>query len=224
MDGKVFVGGGGSESDEAHLWDELFEDGQRVTIWPFAQPRTRWPAVERWLTSALMPRGDFHVETAPETVEGLKSALRDAEVLAIPGGNTFDLLAYLRRHDLLTAMSSFLAQGGHLYGGSAGAIVFGADISIAELMDDNAVGIKDTRGADLLSGCVVYPHFSSRHEAIARQWAVTHGVTVLGVAETAGLVVQNATARNAGPGSIQVFHARSQRNYEAGSSWSLSEP
>jgi dipeptidase E len=224
MDGRIFVGGGGSESDEAHLWDELFMGGQRVTVWPYAQPRARWPAVERWLTSALMPRGDFHVETPPETVEGLKSVLHDADVLAIPGGNTFELLTYLRRHDLLTAMSSFLARGGRLYGGSAGAIVLGADISIAELMDDNAVGIKDTRGADLLSGSVVYPHFSLRHEATVRQWAVTHGATVLGVPETAGLVVQNTTARNTGPGPIQVFHAGGQRNYEAGSSWPLGEP
>ncbi len=132
----VYLGGGGSEHDEAALWDEVFIPGQRVSIWSFAMPLgpARTGSMQ-WLSGALRARGDFTIDAwGLEGTDTDHSAerLQRSHVVAIPGGNTFDLLQHLQQHDLLSALAAFLDDGGQVYGGSAGAILLGADIAIAE--------------------------------------------------------------------------------------------
>jgi dipeptidase E len=210
----IFLGGGGSEHDEALLWNELFEPGQRIVVWPFAEPGpARRRAVGEWFVSALARRGDFAIDV---WLSGTSHASLEAEVLVIPGGNTFALLAYLRRHDLWP-----VDFGGRIYGGSAGAIVLGADIAIAGGMDSNDAGLADTRGLDLLGGCVVHPHYGPEYAAAAREWARTNEVTVLGIPERAGVVVDGNRARNSGPATVHVFTADSWVAYRPGETWRL---
>jgi hypothetical protein len=47
-----------------------------------------------------------------------------------------------------------------VYGGSAGTIVLGSDISTAAHMDVNEIGIADTRGFDLVHGHSIWCHYS----------------------------------------------------------------
>ncbi|MBL7260923.1 Type 1 glutamine amidotransferase-like domain-containing protein [Paractinoplanes lichenicola] len=205
----IFLGGGGSETDEANLWDEVFVEGRRLTLWPYAMPPDRRPQVERWFREALAPRGQFVFDRA----------LDQADILAIPGGNTYDLLAAVR--DMLPALRPFLERGGHIYGGSAGAILLGADIDIAGILDPNDIGLTDTAGADLLAGHVVYPHFTADQESTAARWAADHDVAVLAIPETAGVIVDGETARNAGPSPVQVLTPGAKVTYAASDVWSL---
>lgn len=209
----IYLGGGGSEQDETRLWDEVFTVGQRLAVWPHAMPRSRWSAVERWLIEALAPRGDFTIEMAgPAPLTG--------DVLVIPGGNTFDLLA--ARREALAELPAFLERDGRIYGGSAGAILLGADIAVAGILDSNDAGLTDTRGADLLSGHVVYPHYTAGQESTARQWATDHAVAVLAIPESAGVVVDGPLARNTGPEPVYVFTAAGADLHHPGETWSLS--
>jgi dipeptidase E len=211
----IYLGGGGSEHDEVRLWDEVFVPGQRLTVWPDAVPRSRWAAVERWLIEALTPRGDFTIEVSGS----LASGGRAPDVLVIPGGNTFDLLA--ARREALSELPAFLARGGRVYGGSAGAILLGADIAIAGILDPDDAALTDTRGADLLSGHVVYPHFTADQEATARRWAATRAVPVLAIPEVAGVVVAGGLAHNTGPDPVHVFTPDAVERHEPGATWPL---
>ncbi|MCO8277444.1 Type 1 glutamine amidotransferase-like domain-containing protein [Actinoplanes sp. TRM 88003] len=197
----IYLGGGGSEHDESRLWDEVFVPGARLTVWPDAMPRPQWPATLAWFRQALAPRGDFEfVETG-------------ADVLVIPGGNTFDLLSAVR--DRLGGVSALLERGGHVYGGSAGAILLGADISIAGLLDPNDIGLTDTTGADLLSGHLVLPHYTPG-QVIGAQDA-----SVLAIPETAGVVVDGTRARNVGPSPVHVITPDAVTPYAAGETFTL---
>jgi dipeptidase E len=221
MGGAIFLGGGGSEHDEGLLWDVLFDAGQRVILWPFAQRHPeRRRAAGQWLVNALAARGDFHVETWLDDQGRRPHQIHDANVLVISGGNTFDLLAYLRQHDWLSDVREFVAGGGRVYGGSAGAILLGADVAIAAVMDSNDAGIDDTHALDLLSGCVVHPHYKPRHAPAAHEWAREYGVPVLGIPERAG-VVEGHAARNTGPGTVHVFTANGHRAHHAQDTWTL---
>jgi dipeptidase E len=212
----IFLGGGGSEHDEALLWDELFTPGQRVVVWPFAQadPAGR-RATGQWFAAALAARGDFTIDT---WIDGPRPGLERADVLVVPGGNTFDLLGHLREYDLLTAARKFR---GHLYGGSAGAILIGADIAIAAGLDADDTGLDDTSALDLLSGCVVHPHYGPAYEDAARSWSRRHDVTVIGIPERAGVIVDGDRARATGP--VEVFTAGRSHAYGPGDSWSLGD-
>ncbi|MBM2617966.1 Type 1 glutamine amidotransferase-like domain-containing protein [Actinoplanes sp. LDG1-06] len=208
----IFLGGGGSENDEAKLWDEVFLPGRRIALWPEAMPSSRHPDVEQWFRQALHPRGEFVIASPA-------SELADVDVLVIPGGNTYELVAAVR--DRLPALRAFLARGGHIYGGSAGAILLGADIDIAGILDPNDIGLTDTAGADLLAGYVVYPHFTPDQSPTAAAWATSHNVAVLAIPETAGVIVDGTTARNAGPAPVDVFTPTSHASHAAGDSWPL---
>jgi len=221
MSGAIFLGGGGSEHDERLLWDEIFEPGQRVVVWPFAQrDRVDRQRAGQWLLQTLSTRGVFGVDTWLDESRHLHE-LRGADALVILGGNTFDLLAFLQQHDWLPAVGRFLDQGGRVYGGSAGAILMGADIAVAGAMDPNDAGINDTRGLDLLAGCVVYPHYDPDHEQAAAEWARRHRVTVIGIPEDAGVVVHGTTARNVGPGAIHIFSDGKHHTQPARAAWTL---
>lgn len=224
---KFYLGGGGNERDEAALWDEAFIPGQRVSIWPFAM--TLGPARTdsvRWLTGALRTRGDFSVDAwgLDDTDTDYSSGrLHRSDVLAIPGGNTFELLHHLQQHDLLTAIGTFLDGGGRVYGGSAGAILLGADIAIAEVEDPNDADVRNTRGLDLLAGAVVRPHYRPAQDSDLQHWAQSNQQTVLALPERSGVVVTGMMARNVGPDAIHVFSPTGQRVRPAGATWDLSE-
>jgi dipeptidase E len=158
--GSVYLGGGGSKDDEASLWNELFQSGQRVLYLPFALPANEYERAEQWLNASLAPRGQFEVETWGSAADHTTHDLETFDVVFVGGGNTFDLLDHLDRHGLMKPLREFVASGGRLYGGSAGAVLLGADIAIAETADPNDAGITDTHGLDLVGGLVVRPHFT----------------------------------------------------------------
>ena len=88
----IHLGGGGSEHDEAALWDQAFTHGQRVSIWPFAMPPgpTRTASVQ-WLTDTLRTRGDFtidawglQIDDDSTDTDNSAERLHRSDVVAIP--------------------------------------------------------------------------------------------------------------------------------------------
>lgn len=225
---RLYLGGGGSEHDEAALWDEAFTPGQRVSIWPFAMPAgaARTGSVQ-WFNSALRARGDFTIDAwglddTNGSVGDSMQRLCRSDVLAIPGGNTFDLLQHLQQHQLLQVLHGFLAAGGSVYGGSAGAVLLGADIAIAAAADPNDAGLTDTGGLDFLSGAVVYPHYEPSQDGELQQWSHQHQRSVLALPERSGVIVTELQARNVGPDAVLTFTLDGgQHTHRPGASWTL---
>ncbi|MEN4904581.1 Type 1 glutamine amidotransferase-like domain-containing protein [Luteimonas sp. TWI1416] len=97
--------------------------------------------------------GDFEDPAAfGATLEGL-------DALYVAGGNTFALLAALRRRSVDAALVAQVQAGLPYIGASAGAIVTGPSIEPASLMDDpaEAPALAERRGLGLVD-TVVIPH------------------------------------------------------------------
>jgi len=213
-----YLGGGGSESDESQLWDQLFTNPDPTThhiaVWPWAQPQSSWPDLQAWVASAVAPRGipASHVTlgTSPPAF-----GLDEADVLVIPGGNAFELLDHMRTRGLMQALKQAHARGSvRVYGGSAGALVQGRDVSIIDAaiggLDDNTIGMEDCTAADFLGGWSVYPHFEGgfvgRLAELCRKWSRERGIKVMGIPEKCGVKVEGGEwARNAGPEDVWCF-------------------
>jgi dipeptidase E len=257
---KIFLGGGGSEEDEAKIWDVVFStknkpDKQCIAVWPQAQPEHNHAAVLDWFTGALALRGDarnFTILPQQPSSSSKKTSseshaskdkdkdidtnptfgLDKADILFIPGGNTFHLLAFMRENNLLTRVREFVSRGGRVFGGSAGAIVLGADIGICDVanggLDENDIGMLDTEALGLLGAdVVVYPHFrgvegASQHAA-CQGWANRRCFVVVAMPERCGVAVADGgVAWNAGPEEVWFFVPRRPvRKYAAGECWSL---
>ncbi|HEY8718778.1 Type 1 glutamine amidotransferase-like domain-containing protein [Pengzhenrongella sp.] len=221
MTGSVFLGGGGSECDEAPLWDELFESGQRVLYLPFALPASEHGRGRSWLRDSLAPRGRFDLEMWTLLPGRGAPDLESFDVVFVGGGNTFDLLDHLQRHDLLSPLRDYVATGGRLYGGSAGAVLLGADIAIAESADPNDAGVTNTAGLDLIAGLVVRPHYTPELDPELSLRAASTGETILAIPERGGVVVTGDIARCVGPQDVTVIGAARRTFHPAGRSWRL---
>jgi dipeptidase E len=204
---RLYLGGGGSAEDEAELWRMFLRPSRRVVCWPQALPRSQHEVAELWLRRSLAPYDVPRVETwsdlAGHDVDELDP---DDDVVFVLGGNTFDLLHHVRASGDVELAREHVRRGGVYYGGSAGAVLAGADIGVAAFADPNDIGITDTRGLRLIGDAIVRPHYTPADRDEAWGWAA-QGYTVLGVPETSGVAVVDGVARNAGPSDVDVVTA-----------------
>jgi len=210
--GGLFLGGGGSADDESALWDEFAKNGQRILYWPMALPIEARGSGEKWVRSSLAPRGSFDL------------VMVAFDLIFIGGGNTYALLDEVQRHQFLEPVRQFVANGGSLYGGSAGAVLAGADIGTAELFDSNDVGIKDTSALNLLSGASLLPHYEPSHGEWLRSYVATTSTTVIAIPERCGVAVHDGLARNLGPEPVVILGPDDEHLVHAGESWKLTTP
>lgn len=130
----------------------------------------------------------------------------------------------VQHHQFLEPVRQFVANGGSLYGGSAGAVLAGADIGTAEPFDSNDVGIKDTSALNLLSGASLLPHYEPSHAEWLRRYVATTSATVIAIPERCGLAVHDGLARNVGPEPAMIFGSDDHHLVHAGESWTLPTP
>jgi dipeptidase E len=227
----LYFGGGGSEDRESKLWDLVFHAPKRIVVWPYAMPIEPRPGstmcqkgTMNWVTRALAKWGEFDIrlgDTAPDF------GLVDADILVIPGGNTFHLLAFMRENNVFDEIDTFLKRGGKIYGGSAGALIMGRDIGICDLatggLDPNDIGMVDTKALDLIGNAVVFPHLEpgANHDT-CQKWANNHDTLVWGIPEAAGVSVdEEGNAYCTGPEAVVIFRPNAEpMTMSPGATWS----
>jgi dipeptidase E len=137
----------------------------------------------------------------------------------------------MRDNDLLSAVKEFIGRGGKVFGGSAGALILGADIGICDVknggLDENDIGMEDTSALGLLgSKGVVYPHFQgveTKQHGACQRWADEKGFEVIATPERCGVSVDGERVMmNAGPADVFVYsRGKVVRRYGEGERWKL---
>ena len=123
----------------------------------------------------------------------------------IGGGNTFTLMHLLRASGLDLALRRFALEGGAIYGGSAGAIVLGADIASCERDDPNTVGLSDTAALNLMGGADLWCHYRPDQLEQVQTYSNTSGRPVYALPECGGLCIEAGGVRSAGFEACQTF-------------------
>ena len=82
-------------------------------------------------------------------------------LIYIGGGNTYKLLNGIKTTNTFNKLKKYLQNDGIIYGGSAGSVIFGKDINIIKVMDNNDVDIKDTSGFNYLNGMSLFVHYTN---------------------------------------------------------------
>jgi len=93
--------------------------------------------------------------------DGLKY-LSQYDVIYVCGGNTFKLMKFAREMNFDKEVESLLKRGGIYIGVSAGSLIIGPSIQIANEIhpDVNEVGLADFKGFNIID-LIVFPHYSS---------------------------------------------------------------
>ena len=162
---KVFICGGGSGEQTARALQRLNEvishDLPCLYI-PLAMEEDQYESCYEWITGELSKVDIPGIEMIRSAEELSRKRLADYSFLFIGGGNTFRLLHEIKRVNMFEPIRAYLQNGGTVFGGSAGAIIFGEDLESCALDDANEVGLKDTKGFDVLEGISFLCHFTNR--------------------------------------------------------------
>lgn len=114
-----------------------------------------------WFKKTYRPIKRFEMCTDLKAV----SDLSRYSAVFIGGGNTFKLLKEIKDSQFDHQIIRYLHDGGFVYGGSAGSIIFGKDILCAACDDVNTVGLEDFKGLNLVKGFNLCCHYVNGGEA-----------------------------------------------------------
>lgn len=164
---KVFICGGGSgvqTQDAYNKLDELINHSKPLLYIPLAMDYTEYDRCYEWITEELRALNICKIDMVRSARELEEKNLNEYCAIFIGGGNTYKLLFELKLSGSFDKIKDFIFNDGIVFGGSAGAIIMGHDISSCECDDENKVGLINTKGIDVLNGISVLCHYTNREE------------------------------------------------------------
>ena len=143
---KVFLcgGGAGAQTIEANKrLNEVIDHSKPCLYIPLAMEQEKYADCYEWIKGELKNIDIPYIEMVKSADELVAKNLNDFSVIFIGGGNTFKLLSDLKISGAFEKIKEYLNGEGVVFGGSAGAIIFGKDLEACRLDDINEVHLKD---------------------------------------------------------------------------------
>ena len=188
---KIALGGGGGAAD-SRLLDEVFAtwirpEGKLLYL-PCALRGIRpFESCLEWITATFAPLKITQITLWTDLSEHRSSELDEFDAVYIGGGNTFALLAELRKSGFQNHLTEYVRRGKAIYGGSAGAAVLGRDIRTVSYLDCNEVGLVETRGLDLAMGHAIWVHYQPQDDSLIDSYVRQYQQSVIALSERAGI-------------------------------------
>jgi dipeptidase E len=199
---KVALAGGGGATD-SHLLDEVFAawigtQGKLLYL-PCAIRGIRpFESCWEWITATFAPLNITRITMWTDLCEHQVNELDEFDAVYLGGGNTFALLAELRKSGLENYLSEYARRGKAIYGGRAGAVVLGRDIRTANDLDRNEVGLVETNGLELLGGHAIWVHYQPQDDSLIGACVRQYRQPVLALSERSGIVIEQEAMRSVG--------------------------
>lgn len=115
------------------------------------------------MTDELSDVDKAGIDMVKTTEELMSKNFNDYACLYIGGGNTYKLLNDLKVSGAFDKIKKYLIEDdGIVYGGSAGAIIFGKDLDSCNTDDENEVRLTDNTGFNMINGYSLLCHYTSR--------------------------------------------------------------
>lgn len=162
---KVFLcgGGAGTQTMEAYKrLNEVINHAKPCLYIPLAMKQEKYTGCYEWIKGEWKDVDIPYIEMVKSAEELAAKNLNDFGVIFIGGGNTFKLLRDLKISGAFGKIKDYLNSEGVVFGGSAGAIIFGKDLDACRLDDVNEVNLDDINGFDILNGISILCHYTNR--------------------------------------------------------------
>lgn len=203
MSGRIFLAGGGSRQSSFHI-DEAFaaaidRTGPLVYI-PVAMVEHPYAACLSWLGSVFAPFGITEIVMWTDAAVP-PVPLAEASGVYIGGGDTVNLLNWTHRNGADARLCAAIDAGVPVYGGSAGAILLGADIRTAP--EAGQLPRERAQGIGLLNGYSVYCHYQS--DEMIYHLVNQLDTPLIALPETAGVCLVDDQMRVYGTAPVDVL-------------------
>jgi dipeptidase E len=207
MKGKLYLSGGGYANQTYDADKIAFENVKTILYIPFAWDRDpSYLSCKTWFEEMLLMHNikDYYLMTNPQ--ENID--LEKFDMIYIGGGNTFKLLKELKESGLGKRIINYINNDGMVYGGSAGAIIFGKTINtatIGDCSDENNVNLIDLNGFSLLN-FDIHCHYNKKDDNLIRKYINSNNKSVITISEESVVEVINGKVnRYLGNGIVKVF-------------------
>ena len=163
---RLLLNGGGigiaAESARKKL-NEIIDHNKKILYIPLAWPDPSFQGCLEFMSTELSDVDAAGIEMVASADEIVDLTLAEYACIYIGGGNTYKLLAEIKASGAFDKIKDYLANhDGIVYGGSAGAIIFGYDLDSCNTDDENDVGLADHTGFNLINGYSLLCHYTSR--------------------------------------------------------------
>ena len=162
---KVFLCGGGADIQTVEAnkrLNEVIDHSKPCLYVPLAMEPEKYDGCEEWIKGELKNVDIPYIKTVKSADELAAENLNDYSMIFIGGGNTFKLLKNLKVSGAFDKIKEYLNSDEVVFGGSAGAIIFGEDLEACGLDDENEVNLTETGGFDILNGISILCHYTNR--------------------------------------------------------------
>jgi len=199
---RVALSGGGGASD-SRLLDEVFarwigSQGKLLYL-PCALRGIRsFESCLEWIKDTFASFNITDITMWTDLSEHRASDLDQFDAVYIGGGNTFALLAELRKSGFDNHLREYVRRGKAVYGGSAGAAVLGRDIRTVSYLDCNEVGLVETNGLDLAMGHAIWVHYQPQDDSLIDAYVRQYQQSVIALSERSGIVIEQVVMRSVG--------------------------
>lgn len=159
-------GGDGKQVENArYLLNNIIDHNKKILYIPFAWSDPTYIGCLEFITNELSDIDKLGIDMVNTPEELLSKDFNDYACLYIGGGNTYKLLNDLKLSGNFEKIKKYLLEeNGIVYGGSAGAIIFGKDLDSCNTDDENEVGLEDNSGFNMINGYSLLCHYTSRNE------------------------------------------------------------
>ena len=162
----ILNGGGDGKAVESarQLLNRVIDHRKKILYIPLAWPDPTCRGCLEFMTGELADVEKAGIEMIRSTEELMSRDFPDYAALYIGGGNTYKLLRDLKESGAFGKIRKYLTEeDGIVYGGSAGAIIFGKDLDSCNTDDENEVGLADHTGFNMIGGYSLLCHYTSRN-------------------------------------------------------------
>ena len=162
----ILNGGGDGKAVESarQLLNRVIDHRKKILYIPLAWPDPTYRGCLEFMTGELADVEKAGIEMIRSTEELMSRDFPDYAALYIGGGNTYKLLRDLKESGAFGKIRKYLTEeDGIVYGGSAGAIIFGKDLDSCNTDDENEVGLIDHTGFNMIGGYSLLCHYTSRN-------------------------------------------------------------
>lgn len=169
----ILCGGGSGEQNELanQKLNEIIDHNKPILYVPLAMDESDHPydSCYEWIKNELVNVNIPDIEMVKSFEQLASKRLFDYSAIYIGGGNTYKLLFGLKQSGSFDSIKEYINNNGIIIGTSAGAVIFGYDISIVSSMDLNIVGITDSKGFDAISGISIFPHYTNKKSKLTEE-------------------------------------------------------
>lgn len=163
---ELYLSGGGSGEALYNIQREYFEKldkSKSILYIPLAMEESKYDSCKEWFIKEMKIYNISKIEMITSAQKLSQKNLELYNSIYIGGGNTYKLLHELYKYNCFEKIRKYLYNGGKVYGGSAGAIIFGKNIDTCKLDDQTQIEYTEREGMNLIEDYSLLCHLNEKN-------------------------------------------------------------